>query len=205
MVDYRLSPANPFPSALIDALSVYQHLIMEGICEPDMLFFAGDSAGGNLCLTTTMWLRDHPELDLPTPKGLVLLSPWLDQHRSSPTISLDDEFTACLTDGMKVGDVLEEPGPLPYIKYAKGAKHTDPLVSPLYDNGNLPPIMIAVGTVDRFIGECLAEGIKQVQKGDTVIMGASTTFLRIFANSNRLVQITTKTKSTSFKGTTGFL
>lgn len=119
-----------------------------------------------------MYLRDNPSLDLPPPKGLVLLSPWLDIHRSSPTMSLEDEFTACLLDAMKVGDTSTEPAPLPYTKYAKvKVGHTDAMVSPLYDQGNLPATMIAVGTVDRFFGECLAEGIKQVAKGDTVVMG----------------------------------
>jgi hypothetical protein len=49
-------------------------------------------------------------------------------------------------------------------------KAEDPMVSPIYDQGSLPPMMVAVGTVDRFMGECLVEGIKQVKKGDTVVM-----------------------------------
>jgi hypothetical protein len=47
-VDYRLSPANPYPSPVIDALSVYQHLVLNEGMEPEMIFFGGDSAGGNL-------------------------------------------------------------------------------------------------------------------------------------------------------------
>jgi hypothetical protein len=170
-VDYRLSPANPFPSALIDALSAYRHLVENEKIPTDSIFFGGDSAGGNLATSTALYLRDHPSLGLGTPKGLVLISPWIDLHRSSPTLSLNDEFTACLLEFIKVGETMEEPPALPYIKHAIGMKHTDPLVSPVYDEGNLPPMMIAVGTVDRFFGECLAQGIKQVKKGDLVVMG----------------------------------
>jgi acetyl esterase/lipase len=173
-VDYRLSPANPFPSALIDALSAYRYLVQNEKISPDTIFFGGDSAGGNLATSTAIYLRDCPALGFGTPKGLVLISPWIDLHRSSPTLSLNDEFTACLLEFIKVGETLEEPPALPYIKHAIGMKHTDPLVSPIYDDGKLPAMMIAVGTVDRFLGECLAQGIKQVGKGDVVVMGEQT-------------------------------
>lgn len=53
VVDYRLAPKNPYPSQIIDAVSVYQHLLMNEGMDPEMIFFAGDSAGGNLVSNVT--------------------------------------------------------------------------------------------------------------------------------------------------------
>ena len=50
---------------------------------PSKIVFAGDSAGGALCLTMLTVLRD---LGLPLPSGAVLISPWVDLTHSFPSI-----------------------------------------------------------------------------------------------------------------------
>jgi acetyl esterase/lipase len=45
--------------------------------------FAGDSAGGGLCITILTILRD---MGLPMPAGAVLISPWVDLTHSFPSI-----------------------------------------------------------------------------------------------------------------------
>src|SRR5512146_2538279 len=60
MVDYRLGPVHPFPAALEDCLTVYRWLRKQGIAARDIVI-AGDSAGGNLTITTMMKLRDEGE------------------------------------------------------------------------------------------------------------------------------------------------
>lgn len=45
--------------------------------------FAGDSAGGGLCITVLTILRD---MGLPMPAGAVLISPWVDLTHSFPSI-----------------------------------------------------------------------------------------------------------------------
>lgn len=112
--------------------------------EPELIFFAGDSAGGNLALATSIFCRETDIL--PPPKGLVLISPWLDMHRSSPTMSLNDEFNVDILDSMKVAE--SEPGSLPYVG-KNGPGVGDKEISPIFDKGELPPCIIAVGTVDR--------------------------------------------------------
>lgn len=50
--------------------------------------FAGDSAGGGLCLTVLTILRD---LGLPMPAGAVLISPWVDLTHSFPSVMQNTE------------------------------------------------------------------------------------------------------------------
>jgi acetyl esterase/lipase len=50
---------------------------------PSKIIFAGDSAGGALCLTMLAVLRD---LGQPLPAGAVLISPWVDLTHSFPSI-----------------------------------------------------------------------------------------------------------------------
>jgi len=83
-VEYRISrsapwPASsPFPAALLDALSGYQYLVKVLGFKPQNIVFAGDSAGGNLVLALTRYLRDNPQTGLSLPGGLLLISPWSD-------------------------------------------------------------------------------------------------------------------------------
>ncbi|MEX5744364.1 alpha/beta hydrolase [Massilia sp. X63] len=71
---YRLAPEHPYPAQLDDALRCLDALERDG-SYPDGLFFAGDSAGGNLALTLALYCKDHGRT---APRGLVLISPWVD-------------------------------------------------------------------------------------------------------------------------------
>ncbi|KAH7343937.1 Alpha/Beta hydrolase protein [Rhizoctonia solani] len=83
-IDYRLSSTHPypntapFPSALLDALAGYVHLVRTLGFKSQNVIVSGDSAGGNLALALARYLRDSPELGLGMPGGLVLISPWTD-------------------------------------------------------------------------------------------------------------------------------
>ncbi|GAA5977625.1 hypothetical protein JCM11641_006879 [Rhodosporidiobolus odoratus] len=80
-VEYRLLPASSFPAALQDAISVYAHLIREGV-PAHKIVLIGDSSGGNIVLALARWLRD--EKKLPQAGGMLLLSPWCDPSHSFP-------------------------------------------------------------------------------------------------------------------------
>ena len=58
MVQYRLSPENPFPAGLDDCYKVYRWLISQGY-SPDKIGVFGDSAGGNLSFALMHMLRQE--------------------------------------------------------------------------------------------------------------------------------------------------
>ncbi|EEB91492.1 hypothetical protein MPER_10138 [Moniliophthora perniciosa FA553] len=58
---------------------------------PSTIVFAGDSAGGGLCLSVLTILRD---MGLPMPAGAVLISPWVDLTHSSPSV-MQNAKTVC--------------------------------------------------------------------------------------------------------------
>jgi len=101
-VEYRLTravpitPANAFPAALLDGVAVVHYLVFSLGFHPRNIILSGDSAGGNLALAVTRYLRDAPlpregkklQQSPPTvvdegvkslmPGGMILLSPWCD-------------------------------------------------------------------------------------------------------------------------------
>jgi acetyl esterase/lipase len=111
-VRYRLAPQNPFPAALLDALTAYLSLLYPPPDAPHApipaseIVFAGDSAGGILCAAllqlllhlhrtssgsgssapTTRFHGQTVPIPLPLPAGVALVSPWLDITRSMPSI-----------------------------------------------------------------------------------------------------------------------
>ncbi|KAL3446499.1 alpha/beta hydrolase fold-domain-containing protein [Aspergillus insuetus] len=98
-VRYRLAPQHPFPSQLLDALSVYLYLLyphdgsLHDAVKPEHIVFGGDSSGGNLAvalLQTILYLQRSAQengmpVPIPTPAGLALISPTLDLTRSLRT------------------------------------------------------------------------------------------------------------------------
>ena len=77
-VGYRLasSKGNHFPAQLIDAVSVYHHILRKGI-QPAQVVLLGDSAGGNLILALLRYMAENTEV-LPLPAAACLACPWLD-------------------------------------------------------------------------------------------------------------------------------
>jgi len=97
-LEYRLSSgkpfpvANPFPTALLDALAGYIYLVNEIGFSPSDIILEGDSAGANLALALTRYLTEYKGTPgLPAPAGaLLLLSPWADlgnSHLNLPNAS----------------------------------------------------------------------------------------------------------------------
>lgn len=65
-----------YPGALNECVAAYRHLVEHQGIDPKRIVMAGDSAGGNLCLTTALKIRDEYS-HLGMPAAQVLFSPWV--------------------------------------------------------------------------------------------------------------------------------
>ncbi len=131
MVDYRLAPTYPFPAALDDCLTAYRWILDQGIPAKHIVL-AGDSAGGNLVITTIVSLREKGVL---LPAAAACLSPAVD-------------LVPKAGDENQVNDPLLSPQAIKF--YSKSYTGTDdpenPLISPVYgDLSGLPPLLVHVG------------------------------------------------------------
>jgi epsilon-lactone hydrolase len=129
---YRLAPEHRFPAALEDSVAAYSWLLSHGF-SPANIVFAGDSAGGGLCLTSLLSLRDR---GIPLPAAAVVLSPWTDLKNTGESLRANaakclaptDSWIACANH------------------YLGNQDPENPYASPLYgDLRGLPPLLIHVG------------------------------------------------------------
>jgi monoterpene epsilon-lactone hydrolase len=131
MVDYRLGPEYPYPAALEDCVAAYRWLLKQGIAAQEVVL-AGDSAGGNLALTSLIKLRDS---GLPLPAAVACLSPVTDlSNQNTPPQDFKDPLIPS-----RVGE---------FYKNSYVARHDprDPLISPIYgDLHGLPPLLVHAG------------------------------------------------------------
>ena len=131
MVDYRLAPAHPFPAALDDCVAAYCWLLKQEISAQNIVI-AGDSAGGNLTLTTLLKLRDMAQ---PLPTAAACLSPVVDlnsQEHRRPDFK----------------DPLLPPKVSKFYTQSYVGQHNaqDPLISPAFgDLHGLPPLLVHAG------------------------------------------------------------
>ncbi|WP_433383177.1 alpha/beta hydrolase fold domain-containing protein [Actinoplanes sp. CA-142083] len=141
VIDYRLAPEHPYPSALQDALNAYGWLIDSGL-DSDRIAFVADSSAGGLAMSTLLALRDRGAA---LPAAVALLCPWVDltgrTHRppqDSPIVFLPE-----------TAKVLAE-------AYLDGHPVDDPLVDPLHaDLVGLPPLLIQAASGDSVFQEAI--------------------------------------------------
>ncbi|KAI9445053.1 Alpha/Beta hydrolase protein [Lactarius indigo] len=124
-VAYRLAPETRFPGPLHDAVTT--------------ILFAGDSAGGGLCLALLMYLRDN---NYPLPAGAILMSPWVDLTQSCD--SWDSNAAFDIVPIPSNGDHLDPVAC--YLGSNMELYLTHPYASPLFgDFTGLPPLLIQAG------------------------------------------------------------
>jgi epsilon-lactone hydrolase len=140
-VDYRLAPEHPFPAALEDCLTVYRWLLKNGTM-PENIVIAGDSAGGNLTLTTLLSLRDTGD---PLPAAAVCLSPMTDLKGMGESFRRKND--PALTDTFALSMARH---------YARDHDPCSPLLSPHYgDLHGLPPLLIQVGEDEILLSDAM--------------------------------------------------
>lgn len=134
LVEYRRAPEHRFPTPVEDCARAYEWLLTRGD-DPHKVAFAGDSAGGNLVVTTLLLCRER---GLPLPAAAVCLSPWVNLVCDGETIvTLKSIDPSGETDSL--GDNVRA--------YLGTADPRLPLASPVYaDLTGLPPLLVQVGT-----------------------------------------------------------
>lgn len=148
MVDYRLAPDHPYPAALDDCVTAYRWLLTQGLPAHDIAV-AGDSAGGNLAITTMLRLRDSGS---PLPAAAACLSPVTD-------LATGDERREGFRDPLLPPRALR----LYTRSYVGGADAHDPLISPVYgDLRGLPPTLVHVGE-DEVLRESAARFVSRAE------------------------------------------
>jgi len=133
-MNYRKAPEHPFPAALNDTVAIYRYCLDQGI-KPSNIVFCGDSAGGNLVLTTLLKLKQD---GLPLPAAGCSISPWCDLTLEAGSIRNNAGLDLILNPPL-----LQQFADL----YAPADQRRNPLVSPLFgDLAGLPPLLIQVGS-----------------------------------------------------------
>lgn len=152
-LDYRLAPEHPFPAAIEDGVAAFRALLEDGI-GPSEIAFAGDSAGGGLCITTCLAAR---AAGLPMPAAVATFSAGLDHTRSGASMhsksGIDPYFTR---------ESLSRTGDM----YLAGQDPNQELLTPatLGDLSGLPPLLLQVGTNEVLLDDStrLAERARAV-------------------------------------------
>lgn len=134
--EYGLAPELPYPKAVQDSLSIYNRLLKNGFKSQNILF-AGESAGGGLCLATLLALKDK---NIELPVASVAISPWTD-------------LTCSGTSYRTKNYVSPAPANSWYVfaeHYAGDNDKTLPYISPLFgDLHGLPPLFVCSGMDDE--------------------------------------------------------
>ena len=157
LYEYRLAPEHTFPAALDDSVTAYRWLLSQGVA-PSRIVFAGDSAGGGLCLATLLALKDK---GIPLPAAAVALSPWTDLKCTGA--SYGTNARKCLSpEGTWTA----------FSKHYAGAHDPGlPLMSPLYgDLHGLPPLLIYAGGDEILLDDAVRFAQKANEAGVDVTL-----------------------------------
>lgn len=131
---YPKAPNHTYKESFEKVFSLYREIIQQA--DPTSVYLMGDSAGGGFALALAQLLL---EKDLPQPRHIILLSPWLDITLDNPEINAELE---------KVDPMLGIYGAVEFGKlYAGDTDRKHYLLSPLYGKiKGLADITLFVGT-----------------------------------------------------------
>ena len=160
-VDYRMAPENPAPASLEDCVAAITWAAENAAsinARPGRFAVGGDSAGANLSVAATMWLRDKGG---PLPAFLLL-------YYGAYSLAFDTESHRANGKGY----ILEREA-MDWFKdhyLSGGADANDPYISPLRGElSGLPPAHLIVGTLDPLLDDS-----KQYVEAVTAAGGSAT-------------------------------
>jgi monoterpene epsilon-lactone hydrolase len=151
LINYRLAPEYPFPAAVDDCVKAYRWLIQKPGISPKNIIFTGESAGGNLVVTTLLSLREAGD---PLPAGVVSVCPVFDFEGGGTFYKQKDALA-------QADFVMRQ-----LNAYRGTADPHTPMLSPLYaDLEGLPPLFIQVGGDELFRSGAEALAVRAKQDG----------------------------------------
>lgn len=101
LADYRLAPKYKFPTAVNDCLKVYKWLVLQANnleIDHQNIVVAGDSAGGNLAVGTSIAAKSK---GITIPKAQMLLYPVLDRRMQTESYKVYTDTPMCNSLDMK--------------------------------------------------------------------------------------------------------
>jgi acetyl esterase/lipase len=141
VIDYRRAPENPHPAQVEDAVASYRWLVDQGI-RPEHIGTTGDSAGGALCTSMVLKLRDDGDA---LPACILPQSPWYDMEGKGETLDSRASVDTLVQREILMNMAAMFLGPNPA---------NDPLANPLYaDPAGLPPMLIHVGDHETLLDD----------------------------------------------------
>ncbi len=149
---YRLAPEHPYPAQLEDAQKAWDFLMLTGYGAKHV-FFAGDSAGGNLALELCLRLKEEKRI---LPRAMVLLSPWTDMSLSGKSYEKNLEKDPTITSGYikairsaYLSKKAPAKGQSASSPETENLLYKNPEYSPLFaDLSGMPPTLIQAGGLE---------------------------------------------------------
>jgi acetyl esterase/lipase len=154
VIDYRRAPEHPHPAQVEDAVTAYRWLVGPQGVAPEHIATTGDSAGGGLCTSMVLALRDAGD---PVPAAVMPLSPWYDMEASGESVATNAE-----SDVLVQRDILLAMAGM----FLGDAPPRDPLANPLHaDPAGLPPMLIQVGGAETLLDDSTRFAAKAKEAG----------------------------------------
>ena len=130
VIDYRRAPEHPHPAQLEDTISVAKWLMSSEGLSHRQIVFAGDSAGGNIAVSSGLQLSQEGL----APAAIVAMSPWFDMQNLGASLEENAPHDAMVnrpTLEAMTGLVLD------------GLAPQSPRANPLHaDLSSLPPVLV---------------------------------------------------------------
>jgi triacylglycerol lipase len=159
--DYRLAPDSPYPAALDDSESALQWLYAEAATlsiDTERIAVRGSSAGGGLALGLALRLRDNGGARM---SFLQLIYPMLDDRTKEHAYTGKFVWTAAANrfgwDSLLRGQDRADPPPCAVPGRERNV-------------AGLPPVFLAVGSIDLFARENLELAMRLIDAGIAVEM-----------------------------------
>ncbi|MEE4190735.1 MAG: alpha/beta hydrolase [Halieaceae bacterium] len=172
-LDYRLMPEHPRQAGIDDCRAAYRWILEtspDGPGRASELFVSGDSAGGNLSLSLSNWVRDQ---GITAPNGVIALSPATDNTFASPSLKFNVESDHML--GPLFGKMNRVPKLLLRLVnlFNNRMPPRHPNVSPVYaDLANLPPTLVHVSAQEMLLDDAVRYVNKARSQGSPVELQA---------------------------------